>query len=63
VLDADYNAGLSTAYVAFGVVWLACLAAIAFRSYIVQKMEDWVQDNEKERPVAQQGHQGIVLDR
>ncbi|KIW67957.1 hypothetical protein PV04_03936 [Phialophora macrospora] len=37
---------LSTAYVAFGVVWLACLAAIAFRSYIVQKMEDWVQDNE-----------------
>lgn len=33
---------LSTAYIAFGVVWLACLTAIAFRRFIIQKMEDWV---------------------
>ncbi|KEY73197.1 hypothetical protein S7711_04163 [Stachybotrys chartarum IBT 7711] len=30
---------LSTAYVAFGTVWLACLTAMAFRRYIIQKME------------------------
>lgn len=34
---------LSTAYVDFGVVWLTCLTAIAFRRYIVQKMEDWLE--------------------
>lgn len=40
---------LSTAYVAFGVVWLACLVAIAFRSYIVQKLDDWVRESDEER--------------
>ncbi|KAF2679274.1 hypothetical protein K458DRAFT_393957 [Lentithecium fluviatile CBS 122367] len=34
---------LSTAYIAFGVVWLACLTAIAFRRFIIQKMEDWIE--------------------
>ncbi|KAH7411537.1 hypothetical protein DE146DRAFT_627596 [Phaeosphaeria sp. MPI-PUGE-AT-0046c] len=40
------NAGrywLSTAYIAFGVVWLACLTAIAFRGFIVQKMDNWAE--------------------
>ncbi|EOO00739.1 hypothetical protein UCRPA7_3829 [Phaeoacremonium minimum UCRPA7] len=39
---------LSTAYVAFGIVWLMCLTAIAFRRYIVQKMEDWLEAREAE---------------
>jgi hypothetical protein len=40
---------LSTAYIAFGVVWLACLTAIAFRRFIVQKMEDWVEVKSDDR--------------
>jgi hypothetical protein len=38
---------LSTAYVAFGVVWLICLVAITFRAYIVIKMHCWVAEREK----------------
>lgn len=33
---------LSTAYVAFGCVWLACLMAILLRGYIVRKLQEWV---------------------
>ncbi|KEY74743.1 hypothetical protein S7711_05485 [Stachybotrys chartarum IBT 7711] len=42
--EAVENAGrywLSTAYVAFGMVWLACLTAMSFRRVIIQKMEAW----------------------
>jgi hypothetical protein len=42
--EAVENAGrywLSTAYMAFGMVWLACLMAISFRRVIIQKMEAW----------------------
>lgn len=43
---------LSTAYVAFGVVWLVCLTAIGFRSYIVHKIEEWIDFKDKALGVA-----------
>ncbi|SPO06818.1 uncharacterized protein DNG_09512 [Cephalotrichum gorgonifer] len=39
---------LSTAYVGFGGVWLACLTAILFRGFIVQSLDKWVDSREEE---------------
>ncbi|KAH7322681.1 hypothetical protein B0I35DRAFT_407133 [Stachybotrys elegans] len=38
---------LSTSYVTFGCMWLACLVALTFRSFIGQRMEDWLRDDEE----------------
>lgn len=45
---------LSTAYIAFGIVWLTCLTAIAVRSYIVHKMDEWA-DGDHEDEVGMAG--------
>ncbi|KIX02057.1 uncharacterized protein Z518_07996 [Rhinocladiella mackenziei CBS 650.93] len=35
---------VSTGYVDFGIVWMACMIAISFRMYIVQKIDEWDSD-------------------
>lgn len=41
-VDNSRRYWLSTAYVAFGGVWLACLTTILFRGFIVRKLQAWV---------------------
>ncbi|KAE8445078.1 hypothetical protein EG329_013793 [Mollisiaceae sp. DMI_Dod_QoI] len=37
---------ISTSYIAFGIMWLLCLIAIACRRYILLKVEDWEKRHE-----------------